>query len=68
MYVSDLTHLLHKSGAIGSVKGLARAMAQFQVDAVTHASGAIRGESTRRRRQSTAACFRRAVGARRRSK
>jgi hypothetical protein len=40
MYVSDLTHFLDKSGAIGPVKGPARAMAQFQVDVVAHASDA----------------------------
>lgn len=38
MYVSDLTHFLDKSGAIGPVKGPARAMAQFHVDVVAHAS------------------------------
>jgi hypothetical protein len=38
MYVSDLAHFLHKSGAIGPVKGPARAMAQFHVDVVAHAS------------------------------
>jgi hypothetical protein len=40
MYVSDLTHFLDKSDAIGPVKGPARAMAQFQVDVVAHASDA----------------------------
>src|ERR1700716_1563416 len=40
MYISDLTHFLDKSGAIGPVKGPARAMAQFQVDVVAHASDA----------------------------
>ena len=40
MYVSDLTHFLDKSGAIGPVKGPARAMAQFHVDVVAHASDA----------------------------
>ena len=38
MYITDLTHFLDKSGAIGPVKGPARAMAQFNVDAVAHAS------------------------------
>lgn len=38
MYITDLTHLLNKSGAIGPEKGPARAMAQFHVDAVAHAS------------------------------
>lgn len=40
MYVSDLTHFLDKSGAIGPVKGRARAMAQFHVDVVAQASDA----------------------------
>jgi ribosomal protein L37AE/L43A len=40
MYVTDLTHFLDKSGAIGPVKGSARAMAQFQVDVVAHATDA----------------------------
>ena len=40
MYVTDLTHFLDKAGAIGPVKGPARAMAQFQVDVVAHASDA----------------------------
>ena len=40
MYISDLTHFLDKSGAIGPVKGRARAMAQFHVDVVAHASDA----------------------------
>ena len=40
MYITDLTHFLDKSGAIGPVKGPARAMAQFHVDAVAHASDA----------------------------
>ena len=40
MYITDLTHLLDESGAIGPVKGPARAMAQFLVGVVTHASGA----------------------------
>ena len=39
MYITDLTHFLDKSGAIGPVKGPVRAMAQFHVDAVAHASG-----------------------------
>ena len=40
MYITDLTHFLDKSGAIGLVKGPARAMAQFLVNVVTHASDA----------------------------
>jgi len=40
MYISDLTHFLDRSGAIGPVKGPARAMAQFHVDVVAHASDA----------------------------
>ena len=40
MYITDLTHFLDKSGAIGPVKGPARAMAQFHVDVVAHASDA----------------------------
>jgi hypothetical protein len=38
MYITDLTHFLDKSGAIGPIKGPARAMAQFLVNVVTHAS------------------------------
>ena len=38
MHITDLTHFLDKSGAIGPVKGPARTMAQFNVDAVAHAS------------------------------
>ena len=38
MYITDLTHFLDKSGAINPAKGPARTMAQFQVDAVAHAS------------------------------
>jgi ribosomal protein L37AE/L43A len=38
MYITDLTHFLDDSGAIGPVKGPARAMAQFQVEVVAHAS------------------------------
>lgn len=38
MYVTDLTHFLGKSGAIGPVKGPARAMAEFHADVVAHAS------------------------------
>jgi hypothetical protein len=38
MYITDLTHFLDKSDAIGAVKGPARAMAQFHVDVVAHAS------------------------------
>lgn len=37
MYITDLTHFLDSSGAIGPVKGPARAMAQFHVDVVAHA-------------------------------
>ena len=40
MYITDLTHFLDKSGAIGPVKGPARAMAQFHVDVTAHASDA----------------------------
>ena len=40
MSITDLTHLLDNSGAIGPVKGPARAMAQFHVDMVAHASDA----------------------------
>ena len=40
MCVSDLTHFLDKSGAFGPVKGPARAMAQFHVEVVAHASDA----------------------------
>jgi hypothetical protein len=40
MYITDLTHFLDKSGAIGPAKGPARAMAQFLVNVVTHASDA----------------------------
>ena len=38
MYITDLTHFLDNSGAIGQVKGPALAMAQFQVEVVAHAS------------------------------
>ena len=38
MYITDLTHFRDQSGAIGSVKGPARAMAQCHVDVVAHAS------------------------------
>ena len=38
MYITDLTHFLDKFGAIDPVKGPARTMAQFHVDAVAHAS------------------------------
>jgi ribosomal protein L37AE/L43A len=38
MYITDLAHFLDKSGAIGPIKGPARAMAQFNVDVVAHAS------------------------------
>ena len=40
MYITDFTHFLDKSGAIGPVKGPARVMAQFHVDVVAHASDA----------------------------
>ena len=40
MYITDLTHFLDNSGAIDPVKGPARAMAQFHVDMVAHASDA----------------------------
>lgn len=40
MYITDLSHVLDKSGSIGPVKGPARAMAQFLVDVVAHASDA----------------------------
>lgn len=43
MYITDLTHYLDKSGAIGPVKGPARAMAQFLVNLVSHASDATGG-------------------------
>ena len=36
MYITDLTHFLDNSGAIGPVKGPARAMAQFHVDATAN--------------------------------
>ena len=38
MYITDLRHLLDERGAIGPVKGPARAMAQFQAKVVAHAS------------------------------
>ena len=38
MYITDLTHFLDESGAIGPIKGPARAMAQFHVDVVADAS------------------------------
>ena len=40
MYITDLTHFLDAAGAIGPVKGPARAMAQFHVEVVAHASDA----------------------------
>ena len=43
MYITDLTHFLDKSGAIAPVKGPARAMAQFLVNVVSHASDATEG-------------------------
>jgi hypothetical protein len=38
VYITDLTLLLDKFGALGPVKGPVRAMAKFQVDLVAHAS------------------------------
>ena len=38
MYITDLTHVLDGSGAIAPIKGAARAMAQFLVDVVAHAT------------------------------
>ena len=38
MYITDLTHFLDRSGTIGPVKGAARTMAEFHVDAVAHAT------------------------------
>ena len=38
MYITDLRHFLDASGAIGPIKGAARAMAQFQANVVAHAS------------------------------
>ena len=49
MYITDLTHFLDKSGAIGPVKGPARAMAQFHVDVVAHGSDATSSASSARR-------------------
>jgi hypothetical protein len=40
MHITDLTHFLDKSAAIGPVKGPALAMAQFLANVVTHASDA----------------------------
>ena len=40
MNITDLRHFLDERGAIGPVKGPARAMAQFQADVVAHASDA----------------------------
>ena len=40
MYFSGLTHFHDKSGAMGPVKGPARAVALFHVDVVAHASDA----------------------------
>jgi len=40
MHITDLTHFLDKSGAIGPVKGPALTMAQFLVNVVAHASDA----------------------------
>lgn len=38
MYITDLTHFLDGSGAIGPIKGPARAMAQFVLDVAAHAT------------------------------
>ena len=38
MCITDLTHVLDKSGAIGRVKGPVHTVAQYRVDAVAHAS------------------------------
>jgi hypothetical protein len=38
MYITDLTHFLDRSGAIGPVNGPPREMAQFHVDVVAHAT------------------------------
>ena len=38
MYITDLTHFLDQSGAIGPVKGPARAIARFHVDVVARGS------------------------------
>ena len=38
MYITDLTHFLDESGAIAPIKGAARAMAQFLVEVVAHAT------------------------------
>ena len=38
MYITDLTHFLDGSGAIAPIKGPARAMAQFVVEVVAHAT------------------------------
>lgn len=40
MYVSDLNHLLDKSGAIGPAKSPVRTMAQFHLGVVAHTSDA----------------------------
>lgn len=40
MYITDLRHFLDAAGAIGPIKGPARAMAQFHADVVAHASNA----------------------------
>lgn len=42
MYITDLRHFLDAAGAIGPIKGPARAMAQFHADVVAHASNAQR--------------------------
>ncbi len=38
MHITDLTHFLDLSGAMGPVRDPPRAMAQFHVDVVAHAS------------------------------
>jgi ribosomal protein L37AE/L43A len=38
MHITDLTHYLDGSGAIGPIKGPALAMAQFVADVVAHAT------------------------------
>lgn len=44
MHISDLTHVLDASGALAPVKGPARALAQFLVDVVAHATAGSDGE------------------------
>ena len=43
MYITDLTHFLDESGAIAPIKGAARAMAQFLVEVVAHATDESEG-------------------------